>query len=72
MSFKFQQNYMLKVFILKLRVANYKLNLELQSSKKNCLVKLWNYNLLKFFTSWTFKLDVIETFESYCKINCNN
>ena len=30
----FQRNCMLQVFILKLRVANYKLNFELQFSKK--------------------------------------
>ena len=34
MSCKFQQNCKLQVFILKLRVANYELNLELQFSKK--------------------------------------
>ena len=32
-SCKFQRNCKLQVFILKLRVANYKLNLELQFSK---------------------------------------
>ena len=32
-SSKIQQNYKLQVFILKLRVANYELNLELQFNK---------------------------------------
>ena len=34
MSCEFQRNYKLQAFILKLRVTNYELNLEMQFSKK--------------------------------------